>query len=109
MDVTLTDGIIELAVRSPHSGEWIRVNPEESSFREVLLIQNKGITYLVDQQDELMKFAAEHAEPTTLFMAQNDKGETFLWPVRCPGAPFPHCLSGDARVGAVSNYALRIL
>lgn len=84
-----------LAIRAPHPGEWIRVNPDPAYRKEVTLTRDeKGEPYLIVEHlaKQLMLQAAhddnqhllQRLEPSMLFLAQNREGETFIWPVRKP-------------------------
>lgn len=84
--------MMEVDVRSPNAGEWIRVDPDPEHRLESVLICDEGETYMVaENMVERMKqiIAPEKMTRQMLFTAQNRDGETFLWPVPTPVA-FDH-------------------
>jgi len=82
----MTDDL-RIEVRSPRNGEYFRVNPDPASRDEVVLTRDEqGNLYVVAPAlvPDLMRRAPERLERCTLFMVQNEAGETFLWPVARP-------------------------
>jgi hypothetical protein len=90
-------------VRSPHTGEFVRVHPGEDRRRECLfLFDNEGVMHLVAKHME--KAVEEKTHPgfllrAVLFHAQNKDGVNFLWPVPVPVPD--DCIVFDAMKGWV--------
>lgn len=79
---------IHVEVRSPHPGEWIRVNSDPAARLDAMLVRNDGEEFLVAEH---MVAKVEEVAPgkmtrKVLFMVQNRNGDYFLWPVPSPVA-----------------------
>jgi hypothetical protein len=103
----------EFTCRTPCAGEWVQVNPDPAYRREVTLVIDKGIYYLIapefaqefqDVQAGLAKLNPDYlrrfqqhqqqhvgrpvlqlqVQRSMLFLAANRDGEGFLWPVKLP-------------------------
>jgi len=83
----MTPDDLRVEVRAPRNGEYFRVNPDPASRDEVVLTRDEeGNLYVVVPAlvPDLMRLAPERLERCTMFMVQNEAGETFLWPVARP-------------------------
>jgi len=84
---------IQIECRAPRNGEFFRVNPDPAQRGEHVLTRDPidGTLYLVapNMVPEMEKLAPERLERCIIFIAQNQAGETFLWPVPLP-VPIDH-------------------
>jgi hypothetical protein len=77
----------KMKCRTPHAGEWLRVNPDPEYRSEAALVQaDNGVYLLVTPH---MASALEERRPgiiqrSMLFLACNRDDECFLWPVKLP-------------------------
>jgi len=76
-----------LKCRTPRAGEWVRVNPDPAYREEVTLARDKeGEYYLIvpELAVKVLKLIPEPVERSMLFLAANQEGKAFLWPVKLP-------------------------
>jgi hypothetical protein len=80
------DDMMNIECRTPRVGEWVRVRPEPDYRKEVVLIRDEGEYCLVvpHMVPKLEKLAPGRIERSMLFLACNQEGVGFLWPVKLP-------------------------
>jgi hypothetical protein len=75
-------------VRAPRAGEFFRINPDPAYRTDVALMRNPDDGELYRIAPALVPEATKHIpdkiEHCTMFLAQNQDGELFLWPVEKP-------------------------
>ena len=79
-----------VACRKPNSHAFVRVNPDETSFVETAIFEDKleQEIYLVDKS--LWGSIPQHIKPVCLFTTVDRQGNVFLWPVKLPGQNRPN-------------------
>jgi hypothetical protein len=76
--------VSELKCRTPHAGEWVRVNPDPAYRREVTLARNEEGEYHLIALELVPQLPPGRVPRSMLFIAANQEGKAFLWPVELP-------------------------
>lgn len=75
-------------IRAPRAGEFFRINPDPAFHTDVALVHDPEDNKLYKIAPELVPEAMERipdkVKHCTMFLAQNQDGEIFLWPVEKP-------------------------
>jgi len=78
----------KLPVRWPQPGEWIKVNPDlDQQTEATVIMDDDGEYYLIDPElakEMKKKPHFKPLQPSVIFMACNNAGDFFLWPIPKP-------------------------
>jgi len=72
-------------IRAPRAGEFFRINPDPAYHTDVALVRDDKLYKIAPELvPEAMERIPDKVKHCTMFLAQNQDGEIFLWPVEKP-------------------------